>query len=293
MSDRRAMIQADHLLAVTRRCALLDVARSTVYYRPTGISAEDLALMRLLDEIRLERPFYGSRRLRDELETQGHPVNRKRVQRLVRQMGLCALYPKLRTSQPAVGHTVYPYLLRGLSIERPNQVWAPDICYIPMAHGFMYLVAILDWYSRRVLAWRVSNTFDSDFCVEALEDALTRYGPPEIFNTDQGAQFTSKAFTTVLKTHAVPSAWTARAAGSTTCSSSGSGVRSNMSRSIWLSTPPPQMPGRASAGGSSSTTSGGRTRRSWTGRPTRRTLWGLLRDRGVTPPHHSPRRPDL
>ena len=151
----------------------------------------------------LERPFYGSRRLRDELETQGHPVNRKRVQRLVRQMGLCALYPKPRTSQPAVGHTVYPYLLRGLSIERPNQVWATDICYIPMAHGFMYLVAIMDWYSRRVLAWRVSNTFDSDFCVEALEDALTRYGPPEIFNTDQGAQFTSKAFTTVLKAHAV------------------------------------------------------------------------------------------
>ena len=197
------MIQADHPLAVTRRCALLDVARSTVYYRPTGISAEDLALMRRLDEIHLERPFYGSRRLRDELETQGTPVNRKRVQRLVRQMGLCALYPKPRTSQPAVGHTVYPYLLRGLSIERPNQVWATDICYIPMAHGFMYLVAILDWYSRRVLAWRVSNTFDSDFCVEALEDALTRYGPPEIFNTDQGAQFTSKAFTTVLKAHAV------------------------------------------------------------------------------------------
>ena len=143
------MIQADHPLAVTRRCALLDVARSTVYYRPTGISAEDLALMRRLDEIHLERPFYGSRRLRDELETQGHPVNRKRVQRLVRQMGLCALYPKPRTSQPAVGHTVYPYLLRGLSIERPNQVWATDICYIPMAHGFMYLVAIMDWYAPR------------------------------------------------------------------------------------------------------------------------------------------------
>ena len=130
-------------------------------------------------------------------------MNRKRVQRLVRQMGLRALYPKPRTSQPGVGHTVYPYLLRGLSIERPNQVSATDICYIPMAHGFMSLVAIMDWYSRRVLAWRVSNTFDSDFCVEALEDALTRYGPPEIFNTDQGAQFTSTAFTTVLKAHAV------------------------------------------------------------------------------------------
>ena len=137
VSDRRAMIHADHPVAVTRRCVLLDVARSTVYYRPTGISAEDLALMRLLDEIHLACPFYGSRRLRDELETQGSPVNRKRVQRLVRQMGLRALYPKPRTSQPGVGHTVYPYRLRGLSIERPNQVWATDICYIPMAQGFM------------------------------------------------------------------------------------------------------------------------------------------------------------
>ena len=197
------MIQAAHPLTVTRRCELLDVARATVYYHPTGIPSEDLALMRLLDEIHLERPFYGSRRLRDELETQGHPVNRKRVQRLMRQMGLSALYPKPRTSQPGAGHKVYPYLLKSLSIERPNQVWASDICYVPMAQGFMYLVAILDWYSRRVLAWRVSNTFDSDFCVEALEDALIHYGPPAIFNTDQGAQFTSQAFTTVLKAHAV------------------------------------------------------------------------------------------
>ena len=197
------MIQAAHPLTVTRRCELLDVARSTVYYHPTGIPSEDLALMRRLDEIHLERPFYGSRRLRDELKTQGHPVNRKRVERLMRQMGLSALYRKPRTSQPGAGHKVYPYLLKGLSIERPNQVWASDICYIPMAQGFMYLVAILDWYSRRVLAWRVSNTFDSDFCVEALEDALIHYRPPAIFNTDQGAQFTSQAFTTVLKAHAV------------------------------------------------------------------------------------------
>ena len=167
-------------------------------------------------------------------------MNRKRVQRLVRQMGLRALYPKPRTSQPGVGHTVYPYRLRGLSIERPNQVWATDICYIPMAHGFMYLVAIMDWYSRRVLAWRVSNTFDSDFCVEALEAALTRYGPPEIFNTDPGAQFTSKAFTTVLKRPTRwPSAWTARAAGSTTCSSSGSGAASNTRMCISMRTKHP------------------------------------------------------
>jgi len=193
------MIHADHPLPVTRRCTLLEVSRSTAYYRPTGVSAEDLALMRLLDEIHLELPFYGSRRLRDELETRGQTVSRKRVRRLMRQMGLRALYPKPRTSQPGAGHTVYPYLLRGLSIDRPNQVWASDICYIPMAQGFMYLVAIMDWYSRRVLAWRVSNTLDSDFCVEALEEALRRYGAPQIFNTVQGAQFTSTAFTDVLK----------------------------------------------------------------------------------------------
>ena len=197
------MIHGDHPLTVTRRCALLAVARSTAYYQPRGVSATDLALMRQLDEIHLERPFYGSRRLRDELETRGELVNRKRVQRLMRQMGLRALYPRPRTSLPGAGHTVYPYLLRGLSIARPNQVWATDICYIPMARGFMYLVAIMDWYSRRVLAWRVSNTLDSDFCVEALEEALAREGAPTIFNTDQGAQFTSAAFTAVLKAHAV------------------------------------------------------------------------------------------
>ena len=162
-----------------------------------------MALMRLSDEIHLERPFYGSRRRRDELETRGHWVNRKRVQRLMRQMGLAALYPKPRTSVAGRGHKVYPYLLRDISVARANQVWATDICYIPMARGFMYLVAVMDWYSRRVLSWRVSNTLDSAFCVEALEEALARYGAPEIFNTDQGAQFTSEAFTDVLKTHGV------------------------------------------------------------------------------------------
>jgi len=138
------MMHADHPLTVTRRCALLDVARSTAYYQPTAVSAEDLALMRLLDAIHVERPFYGSRRLRDELEDQGHTVNRKRVQRLMRQMGLRALYPTPRTSQPGDGHKIYPYLLQGLRVDRPNQAWASDICYIPMAKGFMYLVAIMD-----------------------------------------------------------------------------------------------------------------------------------------------------
>ena len=159
-----------------------------------------MALMRLIDEIHLELPFYGSRSIRDELRGRGHRVSRKRVQRL---MGLRALYPKPRTSIPGKGHTVYPYLLRNLAIERPNQVWAADICYLPMAKGFLYLVAVMDWHSRRVLSWRVSNTLDSAFCVEALQEALARYGAPEIFNTDQGCQFTSEAFTGVLKAHGV------------------------------------------------------------------------------------------
>jgi putative transposase len=159
--------------------------------------------MHLIDEIPLRLPFYGSRRVRDELETTGHPVNRKRVQRLMRQMGIRALYPRRRTSAPGQGHKVYPYLLKGVTVERPNQVWAADICYVPMAKGYMYLVAVIDWYSCRVLAWRTSNTLDSTFCVEALEEALDRHGVPEVFNTDQGAQFTSEAFTRVLKDHGV------------------------------------------------------------------------------------------
>jgi putative transposase len=199
MSERRAQIHAIHELPKTRRCELLDVARSSAYYRREPVSEEDLELMRLIDEIHLRWPFYGSRRLRDALQEHGHTVNRKRIQRLMRQMGLRALYPRQRTSQPGKGHKIYPYLLRGLSIERANQVWATDICYIPMAKGFMYLMAIMDWHSRRVLSWRVSNTLDTDFCVEALEEALQRFGTPEIFNTDQGAQFTSEAFTGLLK----------------------------------------------------------------------------------------------
>jgi putative transposase len=203
MSERRDGIHAEHELSKTRRCELLDVARSTAYYRPEPVSEADLALMRLIDEIHLQWPFYGSRRIRDELEDRGHTVNRKRVQRLMRLMGLRALYPRQRTSQPGKGHKIYPYLLRDLCIERANQVWATDICYIPMAKGFMFLVAIMDWHSRRVLSWRVSNTLDTGFCIEALEEALRRFGAPEIFNTDQGSQFTSEAFTDVLKEHGI------------------------------------------------------------------------------------------
>ena len=189
MSERRGRIHEKHELSKTRRCGLLDVARSSAYYRRESVSEADLAVMRLIDEIHLQLPFYGSRRMRDELEERGHTVNRKRVQRLMRQMGLRALYPRRRTSQPGKGHKIYPYLLRDLSIERANQAWATDISYIPMAKGFMYLVAIMDWYSRRVLSWRVSNTLDTDFCIEALEEALQRFEAPEIFNTDQGSQW--------------------------------------------------------------------------------------------------------
>ena len=203
MSERRAKIHMAHPLPKGRRCQLLEVPRSTAYYQPTPVSAQDLALMRLIDEIHLRYPFYGSRRLCDELEDRGQTVNRKRVQRLMRLMGLQALYPRRRTSQPGKGHKIYPYLLRGLPIERANHVWATDITYIPMAKGFMYLVAIIDWYSRRVLSWRVSNTMDTGFCIEALEEALQRFGAPQIFNTDQGAQFTSEDFTGVLKDHGV------------------------------------------------------------------------------------------
>ena len=203
MSERKRMVKAESQLTMVRRCELLAIARSTAYYEAVPVSDNDLVVMRRIDEIHLRLPFYGSRRICDELEDQGPPVNRKRVQRLMRQMGVRALYPRPRTSHPGQGHKIYPYLLKDISIERPNQVWATDICYIPMAQGSMYLVAIMDWATRRVLAWRVANTMDSDFCVEALEEALGRYGAPEIFNTDQGAQFTSEAFTSVLKAHEI------------------------------------------------------------------------------------------
>ena len=203
MSECRVRIHMDHPLPKTRRCELLDVARSSAYYQPKPPCQGDLVLMRLIDEIHLLWPFYGSRRMCDELGDQGHLVNRKHAQRLMRVMGLQALYPRKRTSQPGHGNTIYPYLLRGLTIDRPNQVWATDLCYIPMAKGFMYLVAIMDWYSRRVLAWRVSNTMDTAFCIEALEEAIQSHGAPEIFNTDQGAQFTSEAFTGTLKAHGI------------------------------------------------------------------------------------------
>lgn len=203
MSERKAMIKGNQRIPVSCQCQLLAVPRSSVYARAWETSAADLILMRQLDELYLKWPFYGSRRLCEELRQRGVRVNRKRVRRLMRQMGLRAVYPKPRTSQPGRGHKIYPYLLNGLTIDRPNQVWASDICYVPMAKGFIYLTVIMDWYSRRVLAWRVSNTLDTEACVEALQEALRCYGTPEIFNTDQGAQYTSEAFTAVLKAHGV------------------------------------------------------------------------------------------
>jgi putative transposase len=190
-------------VSLVRQCQLLGLSRSSVYYRRCGIKPEALVLMRLIDELYLKEPTAGSRTMRLRLERLGHRVNRKRIQRLMRLMGIEAIYPRPRTSRPHPLHKIYPYLLRGLTIDRPNQVWAADITYIPMARGFMYLVAIMDWTSRKVLAFRLSNTLDSDFCIEALQEALGRFGAPEIFNTDQGAQFTSSAFTEVLKGRAV------------------------------------------------------------------------------------------
>ncbi len=193
--DRRAMIERPgEDLSVRRQCALLNLARSGVYRPKPVAGADDLALMRRIDELHLELPFYGSRRMMFELNKEGRRVNRKRVQRLMRVMGVEALVPRPGTSKAAPGHKIYPYLLRGVAITEPNHVWAADITYIPMARGFLYLVAIMDWASRAVLAWRLSNTIDAGFCVEALEEALLRHGKPKIFNTDQGAQFTSAAF---------------------------------------------------------------------------------------------------
>lgn len=194
------MIDRSHRLSMRRQCELLGVSRSGLYYEAEPTSAEDLALMRRIDELHLKYPFYGSRKLSLALKGEGRDdANRKRVQRLMRLMGLEALLPKPKTSEPHPEHAVYPYLLRGLTICRANQVWAADITYIPMSTGFVYLVAIIDWYSRRVLSWRLSVTLDPGFCVDALSEALARFGQPEIFNTDQGAQFTAEAFTGVLR----------------------------------------------------------------------------------------------
>jgi putative transposase len=197
------MIDRTHALPVVRQCQLLKLSRSTAYYQPTPVSETELALMRRIDALHLQYPFAGARMLRDLLRRAGHVIGRRHVATLMRRMSIEAVYRKPHLSQRHHAHTVYPYLLRELEISRPNHVWAADITYIPMARGFVYLFAVLDWASRRVLAWRLSNTLTTDFCLEAVQDALANYGTPEIFNTDQGCQFTSQEFTGLLNAHGI------------------------------------------------------------------------------------------
>ncbi len=197
------MIDHRHPLPITRQATALGISRGSVYYLPRPVSESDLALMRRIDALHLEHPFAGSRMLRDLLRQEGQTVGRKHVATLMKRMGIEALYRKPNTSRKHPRHAVYPYLLRHLPIQRPNQVWAMDITYIPMARGFVYLAAVMDWCSRRVLAWRVSISMETDFCVAAVEEAIERYGTPEIFNTDQGSQFTSTVFTGMLQQHGI------------------------------------------------------------------------------------------
>jgi putative transposase len=203
VKQRRAAVNRRRpSLSVARQCKLLDISRSGLYYQPVAVSDEDLSLMKLIDCQYMVTPFYGTRKMAVWLKSKRHGVNRKHVRRLMQLMGLKAIYRHPRTSPSGRGNKIYPYLLTGMAITRPNQVWCADITYIPMAHGFMYLVVIMDWYSRYVLAWRLSNTLDADFCVEALGEAL-RKGKPDVFNTDQGSQFTGKTFTGLLEQHGI------------------------------------------------------------------------------------------
>lgn len=197
------MISRDEKLPVTQQCRVLQLPRSTAYYRPAPVSEADLNLMRQMDALHLEYPFLGSRQLRDTLRLQGQVIGRKRVSRLMRLIGIEALYRKRNTSRRHPQHPVFPYLLRGLSIDRPNQVWAMDITYLPMKQGFVYLAAVLDWATRRILSFRLSTTLTTDFCIDAVEEAIARYGTPEIFNTDQGSQFTSHEFVGLLQHHGI------------------------------------------------------------------------------------------
>ena len=197
------MIDRNHELALTKQATLLGISRGSVYYEPAPVSDADLALMRGLDELHLQFPFAGARMLRGLLAAEGSKVGRRRVTTLMRRMGIEAIYRRPNTSKPAPGHRIYPYLLRGLTIDRPNHVWATDITYIPMARGFVYLTAVMDWFARRILAWRLSNTMEASFCIDAVEEALAKHGCPQIFNTDQGSQFTSADFTGMLASNGI------------------------------------------------------------------------------------------
>ena len=197
------MISRYHPLPLTRQSQLLELSRSSLYYEAAPISDRDLELMRAIDELHMKHPFMGSRSIRDQLQDKGYQVGRQHVSTLMKKMGIAALYKKPRLSKPHPDHKIYPYLLRGMEFTRANHVWAADITYLPMARGFCYLVAIMDWASRKVLAWRLSNTLDASFCVEAVQEAIARYGVPDIFNTDQGSQFTSDAFIGILESYGI------------------------------------------------------------------------------------------
>ena len=243
----------------SRRQAL-SISRGSVYYLPRPVSDADLAIMRRLDRLHLEFPFAGSRMLRGLLAAEGCKIGRRHVKTLMRRMGIEALYRRPRTTKPEPGHKIYPYLLRGMEITRPNQVWAMDITYIPMARGFVYLAVVLDWFSRRVLSWRLSITMEAAFCVETLEDALARHGKPDIFNTDQGSQFTGAAFTGVLANNGIAISMDGKGLGGTTCSSSGCGAASNTRRCICGPTTASARPALRSAATSTSTTAADRIR---------------------------------
>lgn len=230
MPDRRAMIDpAKDDLSVRRQCELLALSRSGVYRPKYGAAADDLALMRRIDVLHIELPFYGSRRIMFELNKKGRAVNRKRVQRLMRLMGIVALVPRPGTSKSAPRHKIYPYLLRGVAITEPNHVWATDITYIPMAHGFLYLVAVIDWASQAVLAWRLSNTMNTSFCKAALDEALARYGTPRIFNSGQGSS-PARRSPVGSSRRGSRFRWTDAAVSSTIFSSNACGGRSNMKK---------------------------------------------------------------
>lgn len=269
------MINPDHLrLSICRQCELVSISRAAFYRQPAGETPENLELMRIIDEAFMEMPWYDSRQMARHLRRQGWCVGRKRVRRLMRKIGLSSIYQAPKTSEPHPQHRIYPYLLRHLAIERPDQVWFADVTYIPMRRGFLYLVAIMDWFSRKVLAWRLSNTMDADFCVAALEEAIARHGRPDIFNTDQGSQFTSFAFTTTLKEAGIRISIDGGAtAGWTMSSSSGYGGASHTNASSSALSRPAARPATASVPGSTITTGNARTRPSAAGHPTRSMLW--------------------
>jgi len=230
------MIDPEHKLPISKKTKILQISRSSVCYQPRPVPEADLWLMRRIDELHLNYPFASSRMLRDMLRQQGLEVGRRHVKTLMRRMCIEAIYRKPNTSKAAPGHRIYPYLLRGVAITHPNQVWSSDISYIPMAHGFVYLVAVIDWFSRRVLAWKLSITMDTSFCIETLDEAISKHGKPEILNTDQGSQFTSEAFTGRLKKEGIAISMDGKGRWCDNVSWSGSGSRSSISMSICMLT---------------------------------------------------------